>query len=118
MANLFKGLAWYNLVPDQGHTFVTAGFGTFQSQGIESSDDYVTASLTADGTLGIAYLPQRTTVTVNMARDARPTTAHWYDPTSGTYTAIGTFSNAGTYQFSSPAPHGDGSDDWVLVLLA
>ncbi|MGO8864748.1 MAG: DUF4038 domain-containing protein [Acidimicrobiales bacterium] len=118
MTNLFKSVAWYNLVPDQGHTFVTAGYGTFQDQGTESSDDYVTAAITADGTLGIAYLPQSTTLTVNMADMRGPTTARWYDPTTGTYTTIGTLANTGTYQFTSPAAHSDGSDDWVLVLQA
>ena len=118
MTALLQSVEWYNLVPDQGHTFVTAGYGTFQSQGIESSDDYVTAAITADGTLGLAYLPQSTTVTVNMAQMSGPTTARWYDPTNGTYSAIGTVANTGTHQFSSPANHSDGTDDWVLVLLA
>jgi len=119
MANLFKSVAWYNLVPDQGHTFVTAGYGTFQNNdGIEATDNYVTAAITADGTLGIAYLPQHTTVTVNMAKMSGPTTARWYDPTTGAYAAIGTIANTGTYQFTSPANHSDGTDDWVLVLQA
>ena len=118
MSNLFKSVAWYDLVPDQGHTFVTAGYGTFEDQGEESTDNYVTAALTADGTLGIAYLPEATTVTVNMAKMHGPTTARWYDPTTGTYSAIGVLANTGTHRFTSPADHSDGSDDWVLVLQA
>ena len=118
MSALFKSVAWYNLVPDQGHTFVTAGYGTFENQGVESSDNYVTASLTPDGTLGIAYLPQSTTVTLNLAKMSGPITARWYDPTTGAFSAIGSFPNTGTHQFASPAAHGDGTDDWVLVLTA
>jgi hypothetical protein len=118
VSTLFKNLAWYDLVPDQGHTFVTAGYGTFQTQGTESSDNYVTAATTADGTFGIAYLPQHASVTVDMGKMRGPTTARWYDPTTGTYTAIGVLANTGTYQFTSPANHSDGSDDWVLVLQA
>ena len=95
---------------------MTAGYGTFQNQGTESSDNYVTAAITADGTLGIAYLPQSTTVTVNMAKMHGPTTARWYDPTTGAFTVIGVLPNTGTYQFTSPADHSDGTDDWVLVL--
>jgi hypothetical protein len=118
MSRLFRSVAWYDLVPDQGHAFVTAGYGTFQNQGVESTDDYVTAARTPDGSLGIAYLPQQTTVTVNMAEMRGPTSARWYDPTTGTYTAIGAIPNTGTHSFSSPPAHSDGADDWVLVLQA
>ena len=53
-----------------------------------------------------------------MAKMSGPTTARWYDPTIGTYTAIGTLANNGPHQFTSPANHSDGSDDWMLVLQA
>ena len=118
MRSLFKSIAWYDLVPDQGHTLVTSGYGTFSAQGVEGTDDYVTAARTPNGRLGIAYLPQSTTLTVNMSKMRGPTTARWYDPTTGTYTAIGTIPNRGTHSFTSPADHSDGSDDWVLLLQA
>ncbi len=118
MSRLFHSVAWYDLVPDQRHTFVTAGYGTSQDQGVEGTDDYVTAARTPDGRLGIAYLPQPTTLTVDMAKMRGPTKARWYDPTTGTYTTIGTLPNTGTHSFTSPAAHSDGSDDWVLVLQA
>ena len=35
MADLFKNVAWYNLVPDQTNTFVTAGYGTFVKRGLK-----------------------------------------------------------------------------------
>ena len=118
MSTFFKSVAWFNLVPDQTHSFVTAGYGTFQNQGIESSGNYVTAAVSADGTLGVAYLPQRTTVTLDMAKMRGQTTARWYDPTTGTYSTIGILANSGSHQFTSPAKHKDGSDDWLLVLQA
>ena len=118
MRKLFRSVAWYDLVPDQGHAFVTAGYGTFQDQGVESSDDYVTAALTPNGSLGIAYLPQPTTLTVDMTKMRGPTKARWYDPTTGTFKVIGTIANTGSHSFTSPPDHRDGSDDWVLVLQA
>jgi hypothetical protein len=114
---LFDSLPWQNLVPDQSHTFVTAGYGTFSTTSPLAENNYVTAAIDPAGTTGVAYLPQAGTVTVNMAKMSGPVTARWYDPTSGLYTAIGTFSNSGTQQFTSPGPHrSDGYDDWVLLL--
>jgi len=118
MADLFKNVAWYNLVPDQTHTFVTAGYGTFVKRGTEGASDYVTAAVTPDGTLGVAYLPHQATVTVDMSRMSGPINARWYDPTAGTYSTIGMLANTGAHQFTSPPKHKDGSDDWVLILEA
>ena len=119
LASLFKSVAWYKLVPDQSHTFMTGGYGTAGGdQADPQSDAYCTAALTADGTLGVAYLPTSATITVAMSKMAGTTTARWYDPTMGTYASIDTYPNAGTRSFTSPGAHGDGSDDWVLVLTA
>ena len=57
-------------MPDQKHTFVTAGYGRFISTGPPATptrarfadNNYVTAALTPDGTLGMAYLPQGGTI--------------------------------------------------------
>ena len=68
MASFFRSLQWWNLVPDQDHTFVTAGYGTLSSGGLVTQSNYVTAALTPDGTLGVAYLPDSTTIAVNMGR--------------------------------------------------
>ncbi|MEI9815074.1 MAG: hypothetical protein WDO18_21585 [Acidobacteriota bacterium] len=29
--NFFKARAWYDLIPDQNHSVVTAGYGTYQA---------------------------------------------------------------------------------------
>ena len=80
------------LVPDQAHTVVTSGFGTF------GDDDYVTAARTPDGTLAMAYVPSSRTITVDLSTLSGPVTARWYDPAAGTFTPIpgSPFTNAGT----------------------
>jgi len=114
---LFDSLPWQNLVPDQSHTFVTAGYGTFSTTSPLAENNYVSAAIDPDGTTGVAYLPQASTITVDMAEMSGTVTARWYDPTTGQYTTIGTFPNSGTQQFTSPGPHpSDGYDDWVLLL--
>ena len=63
--------------------------------------------------------PER--ITVNMASLKAPATARWFDPVSGTYTAIAgsPFSNQGARQFTPPGnSHNDGESDWVLLLDA
>ena len=126
MANLFKTRKWYDLVPDQKHTFVTAGYGRFISTGPPATattsrfadNNYVTAALTPDGTLGMAYLPQGGTITVAMSKLRNHTTARWFDPTNDTFHAIAgsPFSNRGTHRFTSPGKNSSGDSDWVLVL--
>ena len=58
-------------VPDQKHTVVTAGYGTFDDKTTEGNryvmaSDYVTAARTPDGSLVMAYLPSLRTVSVDM----------------------------------------------------
>jgi hypothetical protein len=119
---LFTSFAWYDLVPDQAHAIVTAGYGTATGNGTGNiqSDDYVTTAATADGSLVIAYCPASTQLTVDMSKLKGSTTAHWFDPTKGTYTAISgsPFANIGTRVFATPGKNGTGDADWVLVLHA
>jgi len=117
---LFEAYRWYDLVPDQNHTLVTAGYGTFSSSGTVTSSDYATAALTPDGSQGMVYLPSLGTITVNMARFSGTVTAQWYDPSNGTFTAIAgsPFSNAATHQFTPLGNNSTGYGDWVLVLAA
>ena len=113
MANvvaLFSPRRWYDLVPDQNHTLVTSGYGTF------GQDDYVTAASTPDGKLAMAYLPSGGTVTVNLGTLSGPVTARWYDPTDGTFTTIGPFANDGSVTLGTPPANAAGDNDWVLVL--
>jgi hypothetical protein len=126
MKDLFSTRKWYELVPDQAHTFVTDGYGRFISLGPPAtrpggrfaSNDYVTAALTPDGSLGMAYLPQGGTITVAMTRLQKGVTARWFDPTANTFSDIAgsPFSNTGTQQFTTPGKNGAGDPDWVLVV--
>jgi hypothetical protein len=118
MHAFFNSLAWYNLVPDQAHKFLIAGYGTFASTGYVQGNDYVTAALTPDGTTGVIYLPTEHTIKVNLSKMSGTVTARWFDPTNGKYRTIGTFAHSGTRQFTSPPAHSDGFDDWVLLLRA
>lgn len=111
---VFSAHAWQNLAPDWSHTLVTAGYGAF------GAADYATAARTPDGTLGMAYLPTRRTVTVDMSRFSGAVTARWYDPSNGAYSAItgSPFAATGTQPFTPLGNNSAGDGDWVLVLEA
>jgi hypothetical protein len=120
---LFEPRAWYSLVPDQDHTVVTAGYGTFDATTTDKNKfsmpgDYVTAGRTPDGSLVMAYLPTLRAVTVDMTKLSGPVTAQWYDPSRGVYTAIAgsPFLNMSAHVFTPPGKNGDGDEDWVLLL--
>jgi hypothetical protein len=122
---LFTPHAWYRLVPDQNHTTVTAGYGTFDATMTDSNryvmnSDYVTAGRTPDGSLVIAYMPSLRPLTVDMTRLRGPATAQWYDPSRGVYTPIAgsPLPNTGSHVFAPPGNNGDGDGDWVLLLEA
>ncbi|HEX4591355.1 MAG TPA: DUF4038 domain-containing protein [Gemmataceae bacterium] len=111
---LFEPRRWSDLVPDQANSLVTEGRGKF------GEFDYVCAARTPDGRLGMAYLPDRRTVRIDMTRFSGPVVARWYDPAIGRYRAIpgSPLSNRGTMLFTSPGTNADGpgNEDWVLVL--
>jgi len=127
LKSLFESRAWFRLIPDQTHTIVTSGYGTFSNPafGVEPigtdsilGNDYATAAATSDGSLVMAYLPTVRTVTVDMSRLSGPSVARWFDPTLGTFVSIpgSPFLNSGTAAFTPPGTHADEADDWVLVL--
>jgi hypothetical protein len=118
LTRLFGPLRWYDLVPDQTHKLVTAGYGEFDSGADAEAANYVTTAATTDGKLAVSYLPAGGTITVDMSKLSRPVRARWFDPTSGTFTtATGSpFSTSGSVQFTTPGPNAAGDPDWVLVL--
>jgi len=120
LARLFTSVPWYQLVPDQAHRIVTAGYGTYTETGNVGSSDYVTTAGTPDRTVAMSYLPNGGTVTVDMARFPRPVRARWFDPANGTYAkdSHAPFPNTGTVHLTPPARNADGDPDWVLVLSA
>jgi hypothetical protein len=115
MKNLFASRRWYDLVPDQTHTVVTAGYdhfsctvGTFIAYAGKDQDSFMswalgrirrslgigyiasntcaTAARTSDGSLVMVYVPTIRTIAVDMSKLAGTAAARWYDPTSGEYT--------------------------------
>ena len=105
---------WYDLIPDQANEFIVAGRGKY------GSTAFAAASRLADGTLVLAYLPEESTLTVNLAKMAGRVNAQWFDPTNGTYSPIkgSPFANQGTQAFSPTGFNAGGRSDWVLVLEA
>jgi hypothetical protein len=115
--NLFVSRKWYDLVPDQTHTVVTAGYDRFSCivgkfvayaskdqdsliskafggiqkySGIGSitSNTCATAARTSDGSLVMVYMPTIRAITLDMSKLTGTTTARWYDPTSGQYADV------------------------------
>jgi len=117
---LFTARAWYTLVPDQSHAVLTAGYGTFDANGSDQTNDFAPAARTADGTLVVAYLPTHRTVTIDLTKLSGSVTARWYDPSAGTYSSISgsPFPNSGSLTFTPPGANTAGDPDWVLVLEA
>jgi hypothetical protein len=119
---LFEGRRWYDLVPDQDHSVVTGGYGSFGKDDRTAGGDYVTAARTSDGSLVMAYVPSTgigaRTITVNMTSLGGAANARWYNPTDGSYTNIpgSPLANAGTRTFTTPGNNGTGTSDWLLVL--
>jgi uncharacterized protein DUF4038/collagenase-like protein with putative collagen-binding domain len=119
LTQLFRSLPWWNLVPDQTHQIVTAGYGRYNgSNGNLPAANYATTVWVPDGSLAVVYDPAGSALTVNLAKFTGPVTARWYDPSTGTYTAIAgsPFANSGSHVFSTPGLNKDGQSDWVLVL--
>ena len=118
LKTLFGLRAWYSLIPDTNHTVLTAGYGTFGTNGPVNANDYATAARTADGALVMAYMPTLRTFTVDMSTLSGPATARWYDPSSGDYVQISgsPLTNSGARTFTPPGNNIGGGSDWVLVL--
>jgi hypothetical protein len=106
LQHLFTSRHWYDLVPDESHRSVTAGYGTY------GQTNYATAAYASDGSSIIAYLPTSRTVTVSFAALAGDSvTGWWYNPATGAATQIGTYASSGSQNFTPPS-----SGDWVLVV--
>jgi hypothetical protein len=118
LLKVFGPRQWYGLAPDQNHTLLTAGYGTYDPNTTVAGSDYATAALTADRSLAIVYIPSSRTISVDMSRFAAPVAARWFDPTNGSFvTVVGSpLVNAGSMQLAPPGPNAEGTTDWVLIL--
>jgi hypothetical protein len=108
VAALFGRLPWWRLVPDRRHRVVIAGSGAY------GRDDYVTAAVTDDRTLLVAYLAERRTVAVDLTKLAGPAAAaRWFDPRTGETRPAGRYAAPGVQRLTPPS-----DDDWVLLVEA
>jgi hypothetical protein len=109
---LFEPRPWHQLVPDQDHSLVTAGWGK------SGEFSYASAAHTPDGKLAIIYVPDKRTITVDLSKLAVPITARWYDPSTGKFQPIpgSSLASAAQRPFPTPDNNADGDADWVLVL--
>ena len=118
MTDLFKCSRWYDLVPDQDHSLLTAGYGTPSAVGNVNDNDYATAARTADGRVAVIYLPTSRTVTVNMSTMRPGAVAFWYDPTDGRSVLASPPDAHGEVSLTPPGKNHGGDDDWVLRIAA
>ncbi len=119
--DFFAALPWQDLVPDQDHSVLTAGYGTYGTlQTRVSQSDYSTAAKAPDGSLAVVYMPTARTITINMGVLRGSTRARWFDPTSGAYQDVpgNPFVNSGNHRFTPTGKNRDGEGDWVLLLDA
>jgi hypothetical protein len=145
MKNLFVERKWYELVPDQDHSVVVAGYDLLSELlgklvvyartlqlpfdlvtrltrhaplASVSTNTFASAARAADGTLVMVYLPSIRTLTIDMSKLAGSATARWYDPTTGQYSEIegSPFSNVELRQFRPPGNNATDDGDWVLIL--
>jgi hypothetical protein len=120
-AKFFSSLPWQDLVPDQDHEVLTAGYGTFGNVDTRvSKSDYATSAKTADGSTVVVYVPTARAITVNMASLKGTAKARWFDPSNGEYQDVSgsPVANRGSHEFTPPGKNHAGDGDWVLLLQA
>jgi hypothetical protein len=120
--NLFAGLNWNLLVPDDHTPLVAAGRGTKATNGSLDvlQNDYVTAAQTPDKSQSVVYLPTNTgntnarTIQLDLTHLPAAYTAMWVDPTDATSTQPAVIDVSG--QVTTPGLHSDGTRDWLLII--
>ena len=121
ISSFLANIPWTTMVPDQTHTVVTAGYGTYNASGLNMlGNNYATTVWNPAGNLAVVYDPYGNNLTVNLAVFNAHVGATWYDPTNGNYVAItgSPFNNSGSHVFSTPGNNSRGVADWVLLLQA
>lgn len=75
---LFEQIPWWTLVPDVKHQALVAGYGTW------TRSDYVTAAVSTDRKMLVAYLPEIQSITIDFGSlSGEKFRIRWYDPRSG-----------------------------------
>lgn len=93
----FRALPWADLVPDLDQAFATAGLG--EARGL----DRVTAAVSGNRDLAVAYLPVRRPLTIDPGRLAGPRLAvNWFEPATGRRVAGAEIAQGGPAVLESP----------------
>jgi hypothetical protein len=114
LRQLFAGLLWHRLAPEEDHSLVTDGYGRGEATAL--------TAWTVDGRLSVTYVPSTGTgpreLTVRLDQFTGPVTARWYNPTDGRYAAIPGMprANRGAHVFRTPGDNGTKTNDWLLIL--
>ncbi len=104
MYQFFDGIDWFKLQPKHGNIKNNSSNATKK----------MVYSLANDGSFSVAYLPNNSSIKLNMSGLKSSAKAKWFNPRSGASTQIsGTFANNGEKTFNTP-----GGGDWVLLLEA
>jgi hypothetical protein len=118
LAALLGGIAWHKLVP-------SGTAAPFIGRTLVPGDDTsaggpISAAQASDGSLLLAYVPSTGTVSRSFTVDPRSMSGagrvRWWDPTSGSFTGGGTFSNTATQPVTTPGTNAGAQNDWLLVL--
>jgi hypothetical protein len=89
------------------------------TSGISSGLDRAVTARASDRSFALVYLPSTRTVNVALGALAGPrVNARWFDPTSGTYSAVpgSPFLASGSQSFRPASNNASNYGDWVLVL--
>ena len=98
--DFFLSIPWQNLVPDEDHSVLTAGAGSFGDIDTRVSEsDYATAARTPDGSTVVACIPTARTFTIDMTKLHGKAKAQWFDPSNGAYQGVsgGPIANTGPH---------------------
>jgi hypothetical protein len=108
LRRLVDDIEWWDLVPDEDHSLVTAGLG--EARGL----DRCAAAATPNRSLVVAYLPAKREITVDLRSVPRGgRQARWFDPRTGAYLSATIGRLAPTATLTPPS-----EGDWVLILEA
>jgi hypothetical protein len=126
LTTLMNSINWWQLAPDTTNTLVTSPL--YNSTNCPTTGSIVSVRCVTDSwdstnkNLGVVYDPTGVSVTVALSQMAsgENTTARWYDPTDGAYTAVtgSPFADTGSQTFTTPGANSAGDADWVLLLQA
>jgi hypothetical protein len=114
LGELFRSRSFHLLVPDTTNMVMTAGAAGGSICARTSDGRTIIVYLSASETVWEKLISRSKSVTIDMSKitdDTECANCNWYDPRTGSVTAIGNFANSGTRNFTSP-----NSGDWVLVI--